>query len=147
MGYVYGKRATGALTPLVEQLRSELYCEPYDSIDWPSLRHCISPLDVYEPHTWLNRSLFAVVNAYESVHASWVRNIALDMTIDHIRQEDANTKHIDIGPVNKCINMLAVFHAEGKDSPNFKAHQERIWDYLWLSAGENRQENEKPCVF
>jgi lanosterol synthase len=134
MGYVYGRRATGPLTPLVLQLREELYAEPYASIDWPSLRTCISPLDVYEPHSWLNRALFSLVNAYEGVHSSWLRQTALDMCIDHIRQEDANTKFIDIGPVNKCINMLAIFHADGPDSPAFKAHQARVADYLWISA-------------
>ncbi len=134
MGYVYGRRATGSLTPLVMQLRDELYIEPYNTIDWPSLRTCISPLDVYEPHSWLNRTMFSLVNAYEAVHSSWVRQKALDLCLDHIRQEDANTKFIDIGPVNKCINMLAIFHADGADSPAFKAHQSRILDYLWLSA-------------
>ena len=55
------------------------------------------------------------------------------MCIDHIRSEDANTNHIDIGPVNKVINMLSIFWAEGPDSQNFKKHQERIKDYLWIS--------------
>jgi hypothetical protein len=89
-------------------------------IDWPSLRTYVSALDVYYPHSWLNRFLFSVVNMYEKVHSSWVRDYALELTIDHIRQEDSNTKHIDIGPVNKCINMLAIFHAEGPNSANFK---------------------------
>jgi lanosterol synthase len=65
-----------------------------------------------------------------------LRNVALDMTIDHVRQEDSNTKHIDIGPVNKCINMLAIYHAEGNQSANFLKHKERIFDYLWLSEGD-----------
>ena len=36
MSYLYGKRATGALTPLVAALRAELYPDdaPYESIDW-----------------------------------------------------------------------------------------------------------------
>jgi lanosterol synthase len=133
MGYVYGRRATGALTPLVMSLREELYLEPYDSIDWPSLRGYVSTLDVYYPPTWLNRLMFGVVNIYEAVHSSWIRGSAMDLSIDHIRQEDSNTKHINIGPVNKMINMLAVFHADGPDAPNFRAHQERLKDYMWLS--------------
>lgn len=102
MGYVYGRKATGTLTPLVLSLREELYAEPYASIDWPAQRTNISPLDVYEPHSLLNRALFSVINVYEKVHSTWVRDTALELSIDHIRQEDANTKHIDIGPVNKC---------------------------------------------
>jgi hypothetical protein len=63
-----------------------------------------------------------------------VRNKALDMAIDHIRSEDANTNHIDIGPVNKTLNMLSIWFAEGSDSANFKKHVARIDDYLWLAA-------------
>lgn len=133
MGYVYGKKAVGPLTPLVMSLREELYNEPYDSIDWASTRFYISRLDVYTPHSWLNKALFTAVNVYESVHSSWIRNSALDLSMDHIRAEDTNTKHINIGPVNKCINMLAIFHAEGPDSVNLQAHRERLLDYLWLS--------------
>ena len=44
---------------------------------------------------------------YEKIHSGWLRQKALDMCIDHIKQEDLNTRHIDIGPVNKAINMLS----------------------------------------
>ena len=30
--------------------------------------------------------------------------------------------------------MLSIFWAEGAESENFKKHQERIRDYLWISA-------------
>jgi squalene/oxidosqualene cyclase-like protein len=133
MGYLYGKKSTGKITPLVLNLREELYNEKYSEIDWSSLRFYISKLDVYTDHSWLNKALFTAVNAYEAVHSTWIRNSALDMSMEHIHSEDENTHFIDIGPVNKCINMLAVWHAEGSESKNFKAHQERLLDYLWIS--------------
>lgn len=80
-------QATAPLTPLVKSLREELYCERYEDIDWAAQRFNVSSLDVYYPHTWLNRLLFGAVNLYESVHSSWVRDYALELTIDHIRQE------------------------------------------------------------
>lgn len=135
------------MTPLVKSLREELYCERYEDIDWAAQRFNVSTLDVYYPHTWLNRLLFGAVNLYEAVHSTWVRDYALELTIDHIRQEgkeenvawlvlfcnpffclDRNTNHIDIGPVNKCINMLAVYWADGPDSENFKVR--RVFDFV-----------------
>lgn len=62
----------------------------------------------------------------------WLRNYSLKVAIDHIKQEDLNTKHIDIGPVNKVMNMLSVFYNEG-NSDHFRKHIDRIYDYLWLS--------------
>ena len=35
--------------------------------------------------------------------------------------------------MNKAINMLAIYHAEGADSANLEAHKSRILDYLWIS--------------
>ncbi len=36
MGYVYGRKATGKLTPLVLSLREELYAEPYEKVLLPT---------------------------------------------------------------------------------------------------------------
>ena len=74
------------------------------------------------------------MNAYEKVHNDALRKKALDMCLDHIRFEDRYTKWICIGPVNKAFNMLSIFFAEGPDSENFKNHQARVDDYLWLAA-------------
>lgn len=76
----------------------------------------------------------AILNAYEKVHNPTLRAKALDMCLDHIRFEDKFTKWICIGPVNKAFNMLSIFFAEGPDSENFKNHQARVDDYLWLAA-------------
>ncbi len=36
--------------------------------------------------------------------------------------------------VNKTINMLCSWHAQGKDSKEFIRHVERLPDYLWLAS-------------
>jgi hypothetical protein len=38
MSYIYGKRFVGPVTPVVLELRSELYNDPYDEIDWNKAR-------------------------------------------------------------------------------------------------------------
>lgn len=50
MSYVYGARATGRITPLVEALRCELYRAPYDEIDWNRARNECAKTDLYYPH-------------------------------------------------------------------------------------------------
>jgi lanosterol synthase len=35
--------------------------------------------------------------------------------------------------VNKTINMLCSWHAQGKDSKEFQRHVDRVADYLWLA--------------
>ncbi|KYQ91453.1 cycloartenol synthase [Tieghemostelium lacteum] len=132
MSYLYARRTTAAETPLIKQLRKELYVTDYDKINWPEQRNNISPLDMYNPHTLLLKGVNYALSLYEKVHSSWLRDKAIDHTFDHIRFEDEQTKYIDIGPVNKTLNMLCVWDREGK-SPNFYKHADRLFDYLWLS--------------
>lgn len=39
MSYLYGKKFVGPITPLIKQIREEIYNEPYDQISWWRIRH------------------------------------------------------------------------------------------------------------
>ena len=52
MSYIYGLRGTGELTPLVMDLRQELYTSDYGSIDWNAARNQCAKEDLYYPHPW-----------------------------------------------------------------------------------------------
>jgi hypothetical protein len=39
MCYIYGKRFVGRITPLILELRNELYKTPYSEVDWDSARN------------------------------------------------------------------------------------------------------------
>lgn len=39
MSYIYGKRFVGRITPLVLELRKELYRDPYNEINWDNARN------------------------------------------------------------------------------------------------------------
>ena len=39
MSYLYGKRFVGPITPLILQLREELFTQPYHEIHWNKVRH------------------------------------------------------------------------------------------------------------
>jgi len=48
MSYLYGKRFVGSITPLILQLREELYIEPYEKVNWKKARHqCAKVGDVF----------------------------------------------------------------------------------------------------
>ena len=136
MSYVYARRLSCPPTPLVRSLRAELYpCDPdYDAIDWPSLRGFTSPLDVYTHHPPFLRALNALMAAYEGRALPGLRQRALELAADHIRFEDECSDYIDIGPVNKALNMLAVFYIHGPSSEQLRRHAARVPDYLWLAA-------------
>lgn len=39
MAYLYGKRFVGPITPLILQIREEIYSEPYEKLNWRGVRH------------------------------------------------------------------------------------------------------------
>eukprot|EP01111_Echinosteliopsis_oligospora_P009944 TRINITY_DN3011_c0_g1_i1.p1 TRINITY_DN3011_c0_g1~~TRINITY_DN3011_c0_g1_i1.p1 ORF type:complete len:715 (+),score=199.90 TRINITY_DN3011_c0_g1_i1:34-2178(+) len=132
MAYIYAQRIQSKVTPLVSSLRDELYIDPYNKIDWPNQRNNISPLDMYHKHSPILDVINTVLYYYEKIHSTWLRQKAVELTFDHVRYEDEQTKYIDIGPVNKVMNMLCVFSHEGK-SEAFWKHFDRLSDYLWLA--------------
>ncbi|RVW62838.1 Beta-amyrin synthase [Vitis vinifera] len=51
LSYLYGKRFVGPITPLVLQLREELFLQPYNEINWKKVRHHCAQEDLYYPHS------------------------------------------------------------------------------------------------
>ena len=133
MSYCYGHRVVMEETPLIRLLRSELYEQPYTSINWKNARDKCCEKDIYCPQLPVLRVLHKILNVIERVHSKIIRRKALDFTLAYIHAEDTQTDYIDIGPVNQVINSIAIYHACGKDSEAFKKHCERWYDYLWLA--------------
>lgn len=140
MSYCYGAKFVAEHTPLVDELRRELYgmyAGGFDAVDWPKHQFHTCPLDYFQPLSWLAKFAFSALWLYEqlpSVPGVGLRKRALDWTIELIDVEDASTNYIDIGPVNKCMNMVAIFHRYGADSEQLAKHFARANDYMWQSA-------------
>ncbi|CAF1608750.1 unnamed protein product [Rotaria sp. Silwood1] len=133
MSYVYAKKIVGDISPLIKQLRNELYVDKYENIDFTKHRNSISPLDLYSPQTTILKILNFFTNTYEHIYNRELRNKASEFLISYIEAEDEHTNYIDIGSVNKFINMLSIWHSKGRQSKQFELHLNRVNDYLWLS--------------
>jgi squalene/oxidosqualene cyclase-like protein len=119
--YLYGRRFQAPLDPLLSSLRSELFSEPFDSIDWPAMRDRVCPRDRYFEPSRLLRVLNYVLGTIERWIPSSLRAKALDVVLDHIKHEQLTTNFIDIGPVNKVFDTLAVWTAEPNSEHTRKA--------------------------
>lgn len=139
MSYVYGRRVTGPHTPLVDELRTELFppdVQPFASVDWDATRNLCAKEDVYYPHPPVQDGLWwGLARAERWLEGSIFRKWALKEVVKHVTYEDENTRYICIGPVNKVINMLVRWLDEGggEGGPGFKQHLARVPDYLWVA--------------
>ncbi|MBI5477369.1 MAG: 2,3-oxidosqualene cyclase [Deltaproteobacteria bacterium] len=109
LGYLYGRRFTGPLTPLIEDLRRELYDEPYGSIDFAAHRHDLAPTDVYVPPARVLHAAYDAAYAYEGRHSRWLRRRALDACFERILFELRSTRYACVSPVNGLLHVLAVW--------------------------------------
>jgi len=143
MCYVYCKRYTPnvAADPLLQALRRELYPQSYENIDWNAFRQTCADIDEYSPLAPVMKVAQDVCAVYEnyllprfSVLQS-LREAALKFVIEYIHAEDKQTNYVDIGPVNKSLNMLSVWIDGGQDATKeaFQRHIPRIDDYLWVA--------------
>ncbi|XP_071730617.1 beta-amyrin synthase 2-like [Rutidosis leptorrhynchoides] len=137
MSYLYGKRFVGPITPLVIELRNELYLQPYDEINWKSIRHLCAKEDLYSPHPLLQDLMWdSLYVLTEPLLNRWpfnkLRNKALQTTMKHIHYEDENSRYITAGCVIKSLCMLACW-TEDPNGVCFKKHLARIPDYLWVA--------------
>ncbi|CAG8617024.1 17101_t:CDS:10, partial [Racocetra persica] len=131
MGYCYGRRISAEVTPLIEQLRQELYVQPFETINWIRARNNIAEVDLYVPHSKLLKFSNFMFKIYEKLPNFGLRNIAIKKSYKLIKYEDENTDYIDLAAVNKVMHVLCIYYEEGPDSEAFRLAKERLIDYLW----------------
>jgi hypothetical protein len=90
--------------------RRELYCQSYESVNWVKARNQCAQEDLYYPRPFIQNVLWWTLYQAEgfllSKYGAWLRRKALNEVMSLIKYEDENTRYIDIGPVNKTINMV-----------------------------------------
>ena len=126
--------------PLLQALRSELYTQKYDTICWDNYRQVCAEIDDYSPLNPIMKIAQDFLSYYEKAlpyipPLVWLRKKALEFVISYITEEDIQTNYVDIGPVNKPLNMLSVWIDSGCNNKDerFLRHLPRIDDYLWVA--------------
>lgn len=134
MSYIYSKRWSCEETPLIRELRQEIYVQPYEEIKWSSHRNDISVMDNYHPKSALlntaNWFLYNVWGPY--LRPNWVKERAEAWTSELVDMEDANTGYADLAPVNAPMNTLVCYIRDGPGAYSVRRHIERFEEFLWV---------------
>lgn len=125
MGYVYCSRFTPDVSKdtLLQSLRKELYLENYDTINFDLYRQKCADIDEYSPLNPFMKVAQDICCLYELIlpHVPLLQNLrkqAQAFALEYIYAEDLQTNSIDIGPVNKALNMLSVYIGGTKHPPD-----------------------------
>ncbi|KAI9217965.1 terpenoid cyclases/protein prenyltransferase alpha-alpha toroid [Blastocladiella britannica] len=135
MGYCYGLKLTYPPgDPLVDALKEELFTEPFDRIDWTRTATDVADVDRYVPRSRLSEWAWWVLAQLEKVHLPGLRHRAVAHSLQLVENEDDNTGSLDLGPVNKAMHLLVIYHAHGPDSQRFKDHARVVREFMWMSS-------------
>ena len=121
VSYLYGRRWQMADTPLLAELREELYDRPYSEVRFDRARNQILANDLYQPHGFWLRRVDDVLTFLERCMPGRLRERALAYALDQIKHEQQATSFIDIGPVSKAFDVAACFAAEPDSEHTRKA--------------------------
>ncbi|MCJ1441018.1 MAG: Lanosterol synthase (Oxidosqualene--lanosterol cyclase) [Stictis urceolatum] len=134
MSYIWSKKFSYEGDKITDELKEELYVQPYESVNFAGHRNSISDRDNYHPKSWLLNSVnWALVNIWNPfLRTSGIQKAAEDWTFDLIRREDENTLYANLAPVNAPMNMLACYIHDGPGSYSVRRHRERIPEFLWM---------------
>ena len=111
MSYLYGTKYVypeAETDPTVLSLREELYTTPYADIAWAETKELVAEIDNYSPIHPLMTVAQRVLNVWEAcggVARGFLRRRGLAFAVEYMHAEDLQTNFIDIGPVNKVLNM------------------------------------------
>jgi len=105
MCYLYSSKFTTPFeNEIVGELREELYLEKYEEIDWFANLHSVADIDNYSPIQLHMKLLQQMLVFYDKNCVQSWRDSSLDFAIQYIMEEDKQTNHVCIGPVNKVLN-------------------------------------------
>lgn len=136
MSYLSSTRFTMATTPLLDQIRTEIFTEPYDSVNFAAYRDKAKNSSREQRKNW---PLFLVNWILLNIWVPWLRPNSLAERAKHtvweiIEESDQITHSGGSVSVDCFLNMIAFYSKEGVDSKRVRRIQEASREFLWMSS-------------
>ncbi|KAK8043134.1 lanosterol synthase [Apiospora phragmitis] len=131
--YLWSNRCTVPLTPLLQEIRDEIYTAPYRAVDFRRARSHTAPSDALRTISPLLLCCFALLRVwFDFLRLRWLHRLADRRVSRLMRSEEHNTGYHCLAPVNKAFHMAAAHFADGPGSERVRRHRETVDVYLWL---------------
>ncbi|MEZ4453482.1 MAG: prenyltransferase/squalene oxidase repeat-containing protein [Nannocystaceae bacterium] len=130
LSYVYGARLTADSSPVLRDIRDELYPEGYDQVPFERHRNTIATTDLFEAPGAPLRAAFAALRIVDRVSPGGLRKRALAAAFDHILFEFRSTGYVCLSPVNGLLFCLALW-ARDRRHPELPAAIEGLEYWVW----------------
>lgn len=139
MAYIYSQKFQTPLTPLLSQIRTELYPQGYQAVDFNAAMMQLRAEEVYAPPGFALRTFYRVARLYDRVHWQPWRADICDCIIERIRFDLQTTQHTCISPVSGLLNLIALWLHNPKDL-DLAQGLEQFQGWIWQDSGESPAE-------
>ncbi|KAK1142056.1 hypothetical protein N8T08_008262 [Aspergillus melleus] len=134
MSYLSAKRFTVPTNPLLEQLRTEIFVQSYESIDFVAFRGVTFQRSREVRKSWVLNALNWFI---DNVWIPWFRPRGLaemgEQKVWRIIEElEQINNSVGIVSVDAFLNMIAFYCKEGLDSKALHRTQNASFEYLWM---------------
>ncbi|KAI1385504.1 terpenoid cyclases/protein prenyltransferase alpha-alpha toroid, partial [Hypoxylon trugodes] len=121
------------LTPLLAEIREEIYTESYASINFLDYRNFTAPTDAIRKISPVLLFFFTLISFWcNYLRPQWLFRMANRRVSELMRREERNTNYNCLAPVNKAFHMTATVFEDGLSSERLRHHREHVETYLWL---------------
>ncbi|SCU91478.1 LAME_0E12662g1_1 [Lachancea meyersii CBS 8951] len=133
LGYLASVQYSCTLTPLLQEIRGEIYLQDFDSIDFCQHRNTVCNVDLYYPHTKFLDLANSVLTFYgKYLRPSFVAKYSNQRAYDLIKKEIQNTDYLCIAPVNMAFCAVVTLAEEGRDSYEFNRFVQGFNEVLFM---------------
>lgn len=133
LGFIMANKLQAPESPIISQLRDEIYLAPYNKIDFSHKRNDVCGVDLYYPHTKMLDMANWVLSKYEKVRPQKVLDYVNNRVYDLLVKDYKNTEWLLIAPVSYAFLLVATYHREGPDLENFIKLKDRLYDVTFLT--------------
>lgn len=130
MATLYAERFQAPVSPIIEELRRELFPQGWDRVDFRAARKRLRPDDLFAPPSALLRLSYAALDIVDRARSRDSRGALLGAFRAAIRWELGVSSHTSISPVSGLLNVLALWIQNPRDPDALKAI-ERFDCWVW----------------
>ncbi|RIB23575.1 terpenoid cyclases/protein prenyltransferase alpha-alpha toroid [Gigaspora rosea] len=134
LSYLYGRKVTEKMNPLIERLRLELFIQPFDKIDWSAAKNNVCETDIYFPRSpalVVTNTVSNIWNKFQPILG--LREIALKKIYKLMKLEEFDSNYISTCAMDKLFRLICAYHKEGPESEMFLNMKEKIANYIWMT--------------
>ena len=135
MAAIYGRKHQVQITPVIEELRSELYPQGYRNVDFRTARWQLRPGDLYKAPGLALKLIQRLAALVERFHNNRARRAIIASLEERMRWELQTSDHTSISPVSGLLNIIALWLVDPAD-PDLKRALQRFEGWLWEDERE-----------